>query len=129
MSDYKPQTLGPEPKTAFFIPTIDLKAYLEDPDSPYSQHLVAEVRAACVTTGFFQITGHQISKELQERLFEAADAFFELPFETKKLLDAKNNVGHRGYDVLASQSYEADVLPDLKEVRANPICVSIGVSH
>ncbi|KAH8697986.1 hypothetical protein BGW36DRAFT_397555 [Talaromyces proteolyticus] len=50
--------------------------------------------------GFFQITGHGISKDLQQ---------------TKKALDAHSNQGLRGYDVLASQSYEDGVLPDFKE--------------
>ena len=78
------------------------------------------MRAACISTGFFQITGHGIPRSLQEDVFKAAAAFFALPFDEKKKLDAKTNVGHRGYDVLASQSYEADVLPDLKEVEYLP---------
>lgn len=44
----------------------------------------------------------------------------------KKTLDAKTTLGHRGYDVLASQSYQAEVLPDLKEVGcSNASCTHI----
>lgn len=104
-----------EPKP-FYVPTVDISPYLSDPTSAASKKIIEEVRAACISTGFFQITGHGISRSLQKEVFDAAAAFFALPFEEKKKLDAKVNIGHRGYDVLASQSYEADVMPDLKEV-------------
>ena len=60
---------------------------------------------------------HGLDKAVRTEVFEAAEKFFKLPFEEKKRLDAKKMVGHRGYDVLASQSYEEGVMPDLKEVR------------
>ncbi|RAO64734.1 uncharacterized protein BHQ10_000746 [Talaromyces amestolkiae] len=99
----------------FEIPTVDISAFLTDPDSPEAQAIVPIVRSACRSTGFFQITGHGISKDLQQSVFTGAKKFFSLPFETKKALDAHSNQGLRGYDVLASQSYEDGVLPDLKE--------------
>jgi isopenicillin N synthase-like dioxygenase len=99
----------------FQIPTIDISSFLADPDSPEAQALVPIVRAACRSTGFFQVTGHGVTKELQRAVFDGMKAFFALPYETKKQLDCKTTRGHRGYDVLASQSYEEGVLPDLKE--------------
>ena len=105
--------------TPFHIPTIDLATYLDDPSSPQAELTIDEVRRACLTTGFFQVTNHGISPDLQESVFDAATAFFALPFEAKKKLDAKTNIGGRGYDVLATQAFEADVLPDLKEVRTS----------
>ena len=101
----------------FCVPTINIKPYLEDPTSTQAKVISNEVRGACVSTGFFQITGHGVSPTLQTSIFDAAAAFFALPYEEKKKLDARTTVGHRGYDVLASQSFEADALPDLKEVR------------
>ena len=109
-------TTPPSNPTPFYIPTVDISPYLADPSSPEADKIIAEVRAACISTGFFQITGHGIPHSLQKDIFDAAAAFFALPFDEKKKLDAKSTVGHRGYDVLASQSYEADVMPDLKEV-------------
>lgn len=109
-------TTPPSESTPFYIPTVDVSPYLADPTSAESDKIVADVRAACVSTGFFQITGHGITRSIQKQVFDAAAAFFALPFDEKKKLDAKTTVGHRGYDVLASQSYEADVMPDLKEV-------------
>ena len=102
--------------TGFHVPTIDISPFLSDPTSSESNKVVEEVRAACITTGFFQITGHGLPKSLQKDIFDAASKFFALPFGEKKKLDAKTTVGHRGYDVLASQSYDPDIMPDLKEV-------------
>ncbi|ERF75875.1 hypothetical protein EPUS_01241 [Endocarpon pusillum Z07020] len=104
----------PEP-TQFYVPTVDISPYLADPTSAEAGKIIADVRAACISTGFFQITGHGIPRSLQKDVFDAAAAYFALPYDEKKKLDAKTTIGHRGYDVLASQSYEADVLPDLKE--------------
>lgn len=101
------------------VPTVDISPYLADPKSNAARKIIEDVRDACTSTGFFQVTGHGISKNLQQNVFDAAHAFFALPLEEKKKLNATNFIGHRGYDVLASQSYEEGVLPDLKEVR-NP---------
>jgi isopenicillin N synthase-like dioxygenase len=99
----------------FQIPTVDISAFLADPDSPEAAAIVPIVRSACRSTGFFQITGHGVPKDLQQSVFAGAKKFFALPYETKKTLDARTIPGLRGYDVLASQSYEEDILPDLKE--------------
>lgn len=78
--------------------------------------VVEDVRKACKTTGFFQITGHGLTEEIQGDLFKAAQRFFALPMKEKEKLDARAQVGRRGYDVLATQKYHDDHLPDLKEV-------------
>ena len=100
----------------FSIPTIDIAPYLQDPESKESESIVEEVRKACLSTGFFQITGHGVPTQVQRDFFNGAKKFFALPFKAKKALDCKTTVGHRGYDVLASQSYQEGVLPDMKEV-------------
>lgn len=109
------KTKKDEPVPTFQVPTIDVSAYLSDVDSPEAQAIIPILREACRSTGFFQIVGHGVSHELQQAVFAGARKFFELPYDTKKALDAKTVVGHRGYDVLASQSYQEGVLPDLKE--------------
>lgn len=111
-----PSTNAPQ-KTELVAPTINIAPFLEDPRSAASEKIVQSVRDACERTGFFQLVGHGISREFQQDAFNAAKNFFDLPFEEKKKLDAKTTVGHRGYDVLASQSYLDGVMPDLKEVR------------
>lgn len=102
-----------------FVPSIDISAFLHDPDSPSARKTVEAVRRACITTGFFQISGHGLSDEVTKGVLQASQKFFALPMEEKMKLDARAQVGRRGYDVLESQTYHADVLPDLKEVSLN----------
>lgn len=126
-----PPTL-PTPRAAtatppsFTIPTVDIAPYLSDPSSLAAQRVIEQINRACRSTGFFQIVNHGVPAALQSEVFRAAERFFRLPLEEKKKLDAKTTVGHRGYDVLESQSYEEGVLPDLKEVSQtqNPQIIS-----
>lgn len=108
------------------VPTIDIAPYLHDPTSAAAEIIINNIRTACLSTGFFQIVGHGIQASLQRSLFDASAAFFALPYEEKLKLDAKTTVGHRGYDVLASQSYEEGVMPDLKEVGLTPLSLSLS---
>lgn len=103
---------------SFYIPSVDIGPFLADPASAAAEDIVKDVRAACKSTGFLQITGHGISKTTQQTAFDAARRFFALPFDQKKKLDASKAVGHRGYDVLASQAYGEGIMSDVKEVRA-----------
>lgn len=105
-------------ENSFYVPTIDVRPYLISPGSVAAERVINQVRQACISTGFFQIIGHGLDTTLQKQLFKAAENFFRLPLEEKKKLDSKQNFGYRGYDVLASQSYEVGVEPDLKEVSA-----------
>ncbi|KAK2748178.1 hypothetical protein FQN57_001303 [Myotisia sp. PD_48] len=98
-----------------FVPTIDISPYLDNPRSEDAIKVINDVRKASISSGFFQIIGHKIPRTLQEEVFRAAKSFFALPFEEKMNLAASKFAGNRGYDVLASQSYEEGVLPDLKE--------------
>ncbi|KAL1884582.1 hypothetical protein Plec18167_002172 [Paecilomyces lecythidis] len=106
--------ISPQEKK-FYIPRISIEPFLKDPDSAASKAIVEDVRAACQSTGFFEITGHGIPKSLQKDVLGAASQFFKLPFDEKKKLDASKQIGYRGYDMLASQAYGKDLLPDLKE--------------
>ncbi|KAL3420857.1 2OG-Fe(II)oxygenase superfamily protein [Phlyctema vagabunda] len=104
----------------FHIPTIDISAYL-NPSSTTGdserEHVIAQVRTACLTTGFFQLTGHGIPRDLQRRVLDGAAALFALPDAEKQKLDQSNSVGasHRGYEVLGKQALQEGTLPDLKE--------------
>lgn len=106
---------APKPSSSFYLPSVDITPFLEDPTSLAAQQVVNDVRAACISTGFFQMTGHGVPASLQQSIFDAAANFFKLPQEVKTKLNAKGNLGFRGYDPMSSQLYEDDVLPDLKE--------------
>lgn len=113
-----PSAVQTEVVTATLVPTIDISPFLKDPTTHESENIIETVRNACSETGFFQITGHGVSKEIIHDLFQASKRFFALPMEEKMRLDCRATAGHRGYDVLASQTYDPDVPPDLKEVSA-----------
>ncbi|PYH95515.1 oxidoreductase-like protein [Aspergillus ellipticus CBS 707.79] len=108
-------TLPQTNTTPFYLPTIDITPYRQDPTSAASKQLIHEIRTACTSTGFFILRGHGIAPSLQKSLFDASAKFFALPTATKLSIDMKKTPGFVGYDAMASQSYEADVLPDLKE--------------
>jgi isopenicillin N synthase-like dioxygenase len=105
-------------ETTFSIPTVDITPYLLSPTSPSGLKVIAAVRTACLTTGFFQLIGHRIPRSLQKQVFDGAEALFSLPFEEKKKLDRSESVGasNRGYELIASQGLQEGTLPDLKEV-------------
>lgn len=99
---------------SFFIPTIDIGPYLADPSSPGALKIVGQVRDACMDTGFFSLVGHGISKELQEKMFNASKTFFALPLEEKKKCVAPPLL-NRGYELIGNQALQEGTLPDLKE--------------
>ncbi|EXJ91407.1 hypothetical protein A1O1_04519 [Capronia coronata CBS 617.96] len=105
----------PDTKSTHLVPIIDISPFLGDPKSAEAGAVIEAVRQACTTSGFFAITGHGLSESLQQNLLAASQRFFSLDLAEKKKLDAAQTVGRRGYDVLATQSYHANVRPDLKE--------------
>jgi isopenicillin N synthase-like dioxygenase len=52
-------------------------------DAAAKQHLVDQVRTACLEKGFFQLTNHGVAPELQAAVLEQARAFFALPLREK----------------------------------------------
>lgn len=105
----------PAATSTFYLPDINIAPWLEDPTSPSGQHVVDEVRRACSSTGFFQLTGHGISQDVINDIFAASAKFFALPDDIKQGLNFTKNIGFRGYELIGAQVYESDVLPDLKE--------------
>jgi isopenicillin N synthase-like dioxygenase len=56
-------------------------------DSEAMSKLIEEVRKCCHYNGFFQITGHRVSLDLQRRVMECSRRFFDLPLEEKLKID------------------------------------------
>jgi len=98
--------------STFTIPTIDLSAYLQHPNSSDADTVVEQIRTACATSGFFQLIGHGIPKSLQQQAFTAAKTFFHLSDEEKRKLSGKPG---RGYELIGTQFLEVGKKPDLKE--------------
>jgi isopenicillin N synthase-like dioxygenase len=58
--------------TVFYSGDVEAKA-----------QLVEEVKKCCLHNGFFQIVGHRVSAELQEKTIGCVKEFFALPPEEK----------------------------------------------
>lgn len=67
-------------------PVLDFSVFYGT-DSKAKARLVQDVRECCLNNGFFQITGHGVSRELQDRAMKCAKRFFDLPLEEKKKID------------------------------------------
>ena len=52
-------------------------------DAAAKRKLVDDVRNCCLYNGFFQITGHPVPLELQQKIMDWNKKFFELPLEQK----------------------------------------------
>jgi len=70
-----------------------------------------------MTTGFFQLSGHRIPRELQQSLFKASAAFFSLSMEEKLKLERMSAYGNTGYEAFPNAVRRGDALPHGKEVR------------
>ena len=98
---------------AFSVPTVDISGYLSDPESPRAQEIVSQIRLACITSGFFQIVGHGIDRELQNKVIDCARKLFDLPLEEKAKLQSSQG---RGYELIGSQTLQPGMKADMKEV-------------
>ena len=73
------------------------------------------LREACLNQGFFYLKGHCISADLQVKVFEEAQLFFDLTINQKKKIDLSHSNCFRGYVSMRSQTLEPGQPPDLKE--------------
>lgn len=91
------------------IPVIDFSFF-----STAKTEIAHQINKACLQHGFFYITGHGVSIELQNRLKDLSDIFFRLP-EEDKLTIAMHKAGKawRGYFPLNGELTSGK--PDLKE--------------
>jgi len=98
---------------AFNIPTVEISGYLNDPNSSEADKIISQIRNACITSGFFQITGHGIDRDIQDKVIECARRLFSLPLEEKERLQSGQG---RGYELIGSQTLEPGKKADMKEV-------------
>ena len=95
-------------------PVIDISAFQSN-NSDARDFVVTQVREACHEFGFFQITGHGVSAELQERLLRVTKELFALPTEEKRKLNVKDDPLMKGYQGFFSQGFDSDLRGDMKE--------------
>jgi isopenicillin N synthase-like dioxygenase len=104
-------------KHNFRVPTIDISPYTQDPASIEAGEVVAQVRNACMTTGFFELVGHGVPRSLQDQIFEAGKRLFALSCEEKEKMDRKlSGLNNRGYERMGTQVLQEGAGADQKEV-------------
>ena len=85
------------------IPTINISPILKYGfNSSKSLKTINNVKEACIKIGFFQITGHGISKKEIDKICKVGNKFFKLSEKIKKKLspkkwNSKNENIYRGY--------------------------------
>ncbi|KPM41140.1 hypothetical protein AK830_g5389 [Neonectria ditissima] len=96
------------------IPSIDFSAS-NGSDETALADLVDQIRAACQSHGFFQLTNHGIPQSSMDAVLECSKEFFALPLEEKEKYDLNLTKDYRGYERLRAQNFENRVQGDLKE--------------
>lgn len=71
------------------IPVIDLGGLHGELDEGRRREICDRIRCACGSWGFFQVVNHGVDLSLLERVQTICKEFFDLPLETKELLDCK----------------------------------------
>ncbi|KAF1813558.1 putative gibberellin 20 oxidase [Eremomyces bilateralis CBS 781.70] len=95
------------------IPLIDISGYLNG-DKEKAERAVVELRTACQSPGFLQITGHGVTSEIRSQLLQKLAEFFALPAATKQALHRSQSKCLRGYESVGEQKLEAGI-SDQKE--------------
>ncbi len=96
------------------IPVIDLAA-LDGGDRQAKTGLAQDLRRACIDIGFFYIEGHGVPESANEALFQASQAFFDLPEAAKLEIDVSKSAFNRGYIPLFGEKNNSTSKGDLKE--------------
>lgn len=90
------------------VPVLDLTPLNEGGDLTA---LAAELRAACLNTGFFYVANHGVPEELVDGMFSTARRYFALPVEERRkhLMDERFRRGYVPFGVSKHPGYEADL--------------------
>lgn len=101
-------------QTAFNeIPIIDVSALVDGSDP---QRVADQIGGICEKVGFFYIKNHGVSPDLVERMYQAAENFFALPFDAKQRLNvATTGVTVRGYIPTYGENADPENSRDFKE--------------
>ena len=96
------------------IPVIDLKYALHAGHAGLEQ-VVAALREAAMSSGFFYVKNHGVSAELIAQQFALTAEIFALPLSSKLKYDQSLSASHLGFEQLAAQRSDATAKADLKE--------------
>jgi isopenicillin N synthase-like dioxygenase len=93
---------------------IDLSGSFAD-NADVKAAVAHEIHKTSRDTGFFYVKNHGIDRSVVDRAFDQAKAFFQLPLNEKKVVDAANWPTWRGYEAVQKRALDAGSPPDLME--------------
>lgn len=97
------------------VPVIDLQPMFSG-DPAERGALARKVAQACHDVGFFYIVNHRIPPAAVAGMFEAAEAFFALPAESKLEVDLVRQPNYRGYIPPDHKGDDERIKKNLQEV-------------
>ncbi|MFM9836356.1 MAG: isopenicillin N synthase family dioxygenase [Methylophilaceae bacterium] len=96
-----------------YLPVIDITdMYSQEVNK--RKKVAAQLGEAARNTGFFYITGHQVSADLRSALLRQTKAFYALPVEQKMHYYIGKSLAHRGYVPEGEEVYDK-AIKDKKE--------------
>jgi isopenicillin N synthase-like dioxygenase len=96
------------------IPLVDLQKFTQG-DQVSRQEFATAIGTAFKEIGFVGVINHGIPKELIDRFYQVAKAFFALPDETKRKYEIEALAGQRGYTSFGKEHAKQSEYADLKE--------------
>lgn len=94
------------------IPVIDISGVRQG-DPAAIAVAAAAIRAACLSSGFFYVTGHGVPGVVIDATLDQARAFFHQPLAKKR--ETAVNARHRGFNALGDALMYQATRPDQKE--------------
>lgn len=96
------------------IPSVDLADFRSD-DDYRRQKFVKEIGEAYEKIGFVALKNHFLEPELESRLYEEVEQFFQLPETVKRKYERPDLAGQRGYVSFGKEHAKDKKEGDLKE--------------
>ncbi len=96
------------------IPVIDISP-LSSPDRESWAPVISEIDRACREIGFLAITGHGISEQQLESMFDLSQRFFAQPMAEKEKIEMAKSSNHRGWGSYGAEQLDPEKPTDWKE--------------
>ena len=101
-------------QTSSALPIIDVAALVSD-SAKAREAVAAEIRGACIDSGFFYVANHGVAPDLIAETFARSRAFFDQPLAAKMAIGIDRSPVSRGYEPIGAQSLDLEAAPDQKE--------------
>ena len=96
------------------IPVIDISLLSSQNREDWAP-VIKEIDHACREIGFLAITGHGISQQQIDSMFDLSERFFAQPMEEKKKIEMANSNNHRGWGSHGAEQLDPANPTDWKE--------------